>query len=155
MAHLEKDFEELLRLFAKHKVRFCIIGAFAVGYHAVSRYTKDLDLLVEPTVANGTKIIDALEEFGFGSLKLEPSDFAREGRLIQFGYEPVRVDVATSIEGVSFNDVWKKRKRGKLGNVPVSFIGLGELIRNKQVVGRAQDRADLEILKKIRRRPKP
>lgn len=146
MAKVEKDFEELLRLFNKHRVHYCIVGAFALGFHALPRYTKDLDLLVEPTEKNGERIVQALKDFGFGSLNITPKDFAKTGRFIQLGYEPVRVDVTTSIEGVSFQEVWKNKKKGMLGHAKVFFIGVDELVKNKKKAGRQQDIADLEIL---------
>lgn len=154
MAHVEKDFAELLRLFNKHRVRYCIVGAFAVGFHAVPRYTKDLDLLVEPTEANGEKICRALKEFGFGNLQITPADFVQAGRFIQLGYEPVRVDLITSLQGVTFDRVWKRRQKGRYGEERVWFIGLGELIKNKLAARRAQDLADLDILQRARKKKK-
>jgi hypothetical protein len=151
VAKAEKDFEELLRLFNKHRVRYCIVGAFAVAFHALPRYTKDLDLLVEPSANNGASIISALNEFGFGSLKLAPEDSAEPRRIIQLGYEPVRIDIATSISGVKFERVWKNRKTGKLGDARAHYIGIEELIRNKKASGRKQDLSDIEILKSARK----
>lgn len=142
----EQDFEELLRLFNKHKVRYCIIGAFAVGFYGRPRYTKDLDILVEPDIKNSEKIINALKEFGFESLSLTAGDFSQPYKVIQLGYEPVRVDIITSIEGISFKKIWKHRERGSYGSLQVFFIGLNELIENKKASQRKQDRVDLDIL---------
>ncbi len=149
---IERDFLELLKLFNKHRVEYCIIGAFAVAFHAISRYTKDMDILVRPSLVNGTKIIKALEEFGFGSLKLVPRDFERSGRFVQLGLEPVRVDLITSIKGVTFGRVWKNRKKGPYGDESVNYIGLGDLIRSKLAANRRQDRADMEMLKRASER---
>ena len=99
---LEKDFEKLLGLFNKHNVRYCIVGAYAVAFYATPRYTGDMDILVEPNIENGRKVIEALKEFGFSSLKLKESDFAKEEVIIQLGYAPVRVDLLTSIDGCKF-----------------------------------------------------
>jgi len=109
-----------------------------------------MDILVEPSIENGRKIVAALKAFGFGSLQLEPEDFTRLGRWIQLGYEPVRVDLVTSIVGCNFEQVWKKRVRGKYGEQWAWFIGRDELIRNKTLSGRRQDRADLELLQPTR-----
>ena len=152
MEKVEKDFEDLLRSFNKQRVRCCIVGAFAVGFHAVPRYTKDMDILVEPTLGNGERICRALEDFGFGSLKIAPSDFAKEGRFIQLGFEPVRVDLMTSISGVSFDRVWKHRKKGSYGTVSASFIALDDLIKTKRASHRKQDLADLEVLGKAKKK---
>lgn len=152
MPTVEPDYEELLRLFNKHRVHYCVIGAYAVAFHAVPRFTKDLDLLVGPSLENGKRIIRALKGFGFGSLDLSSSDFDRPGRIIQLGYEPVRVDLLTSIEGCTFEQVWKHRVTGRYGKQRVAFIGLNELILNKRASCRQQDQADLEILEVQRRR---
>lgn len=143
---LEPDYEELLKLFNKHKVKYCIVGAFAFAFHAQPRYTKDLDILVEAAIENGKKVISALEEFGFGSLKLTPEDFSEERQIIQLGYEPVRVDLLTSIKGISFSEIWEHKKTGSYGKVKVFFIGKNELIKSKKISNRAQDKIDLKIL---------
>ena len=143
----ERDFEELLRLFNKHRVRYCIVGAYAVAFHGRPRYTKDLDILVEPAIENGRKIVTALKAFGFGTLKVRPEDFVQAGRFVQLGYEPVRIDLLTVIEGCSFEQVWKHRVQGRYGRQRAWFIGQDELVRNKQLSGRRQDRVDLETLR--------
>ena len=143
----ERDFEELLRLFNKYRVRYCIIGAYAVAFHARPRYTKDMDLLVEPSIENGRRLVGALKEFGFGGLKLKAEDFVQPGRFVQLGYEPVRVDLLTSIEGLTFEQVWRHRAHGQYGNVRACFIGRSDLIRNQGLSGRRQDQADLEKLR--------
>jgi hypothetical protein len=154
MGKTEKDYEELLRLFNKHKVKYCIVGAFAVAFYAVPRYTKDMDILVKPDIENGKRIINALNEFGFKSLNLSINDFSKEGRIIQLGYEPVRIDIVTSIEGCSFEQVWKSKKRGQYSKEKVYFIGLDELIKNKRVSGRKQDKVDIDVLLIAKKRMK-
>lgn len=143
----ERDFEELLQLFNRYRVRYCIVGAYAVAFHARPRYTKDMDLLVEPGIENGRKIVAALKAFGFGALQLTPEDFIRPGRLIQLGYEPVRIDLITSIEGCSFEQAWKHRVQGRYGGQRAWFIGRDELVRNKALSGRRQDQLDIDTLR--------
>lgn len=143
---VEKDFEELLKLLNKHRVRYCIVGAFAVGFYGYPRYTKDMDILIEPSLKNGQKIVKALAEFGFRSLNLAPEDFSKKGMIIQLGYEPVRVDLVSSIKGCNFSHIWENRTTGRYGEQRVFFIGLQELIKNKKMVNRQQDRLDLKLL---------
>jgi len=152
---VEKDYEELLRLFNKHKVRYCIIGAYAVAFYAKPRYTKDMDILVEPSNENGQKIVAALNEFGFKSLNLSEEDFSLRGKIIQLGYEPVRVDILTSIEGCSFKQVWKNKALGTYGEERVYFIGIDDLIKSKEVSERKQDQVDLDILISAKGRTNP
>jgi hypothetical protein len=106
---IEKDYEDLLRLLNCHKVKYCIVGAYAVAFHKKPRYTKDIDVLVEPSIENAKRIIKVLIEFGFESLGLKEEDFTKTGNIIQLGYEPIRVDIMTSITGVDFNEVWANK----------------------------------------------
>jgi len=146
---IEKDYEDLLRSFNEHKVKYCVVGAFAVAFYAMPRYTKDMDILVEPSFENARKIISALNSFGFGKLDLKEDDFTFSGRVIQLGYEPIRIDILTSISGVSFKEVWKNRKKTGYGKIEVFFIGKDELIRSKKSLGREQDKIDVEVINKI------
>ncbi|MEW6607254.1 MAG: hypothetical protein AB1414_07335 [bacterium] len=138
-------------LLNKNKVKYCIVGAYAVAFYAKPRYTKDIDILVEPTLANSKRIIKTLNEFGFESLELKASDFAQSGKIIQLGYEPVRVDIITSIEGCSFKEVWVGKEVGIYGKEKVFFIGIKELIKNKQSLNRKQDQVDLEVLQLVKK----
>ena len=145
---LEKDFEELLECLNKNKVRYCVVGAFAVAFHGIPRFTKDMDILVEPTTQNSKKIVKALEEFGFGSLGLTVKDFSKPGVIIQLGYEPVRVDILTSVDGCGFQEVWKNKKTGQYGKQKVLYIGIAELLKNKRTSNRPQDKVDVKKLVK-------
>ena len=142
----EKDFEELLKLFNKNKVRYCIVGAYAVAFYAQPRYTKDMDILVEPDKDNARRIIKSLAEFGFKSLTLKEKDFIRKGKIIQLGYEPIRIDLITSIDGCDFKEAWKNKAIGAYGKQKALFIGLNELIKNKKKSAREQDNVDISIL---------
>ncbi len=143
---IEKDYEDLLKLFNSHRVRYCVVGAFAVAFYAVPRYTKDMDILVEPDENNARKIVKALKDFGFSGLNLKEEDFVYPGRVIQLGYEPIRIDILTSISGVKFGDAWKNRKKIAYGGIKVFFIGKKELVKSKKASSRKQDKIDLEVI---------
>lgn len=142
----EKDYEEFLELLNKHDIRYCIIGAFALAFHARPRYTKDMDILIDATTDNAKRLLAALREFGFGSLNLSVEDFSSKGNIIQLGYEPVRIDIITSIKGLEFADIWESRIQGPYGKQTVNFIDRQNLIRSKKLSNRAQDKADLDLL---------
>ena len=148
---VEKDYEEFLSLFNKHKVKYCIIGAFAVAFYAKPRYTKDIDILVEPCKDNAQKILKVLEEFGFGDLSISQDDLTTEGNILQLGYEPLRIDLLTKLEGFLFQDIWKNKRTGEYGSEKVNFIGLDDLIQNKKQSDRPTDRIDIDLLEKARR----
>ncbi|HZX10339.1 MAG TPA: nucleotidyltransferase [Acidobacteriota bacterium] len=148
---VEKDYQEFLKLLNKHKVKYCIIGAYAVAFYAKPRYTKDLDIFVEPTVDNAKKILKVLKEFGFGDLSITLDDLTREGNIFQLGYEPVRIDLLTKMEGLEFQEVWTDKVTGDYGSEKVNFIGLDDLIKNKKISGRPSDKVDIELLEKSRK----
>ncbi len=143
---VQPDFRDLLALFNKHKVDYIIVGAYALAFHGVPRYTGDLDILVKPDPINSKYILAALVEFGFGSVGLAKEDFESSGKVIQLGVPPVRVDIITSITGVPWEDAYSNRVEGKYGDIPVYFIGRQHFILNKRALGRKKDHADLEAL---------
>jgi hypothetical protein len=143
---IHPDFNELLNLFADFQVDYVIVGGYALAFHGAPRYTGDLDLLVATDSANADRIICVLNKFGFGSANLTASDFTEEGRFLRLGHPPVRIDLLTSISGVTWEEIQATRVEGKYGDASVSYIGKAEFIRNKRASGRAKDLADIEAL---------
>jgi hypothetical protein len=143
---VQPDFRDLLELFNKHRVELLLVGGYALAFHGVPRYTGDLDIFVHASSANAMRIMAALDEFGFGSMGLTPEDFKQENTVIQLGVPPVRVDIITSLTGISWNDAHANRVLGKYGEVSVCYIGRKELIANKKAMSRLKDLADLEAL---------
>ena len=142
--NIQPDFEELLRLLEEHKVEYLIVGGFAVAYHGYPRFTKDIDIFFRGTGENIQKLRRALIEFGFADNELPQDLFQKEGNIVTFGTEPVRVDMMNGIDGIDFQTAWINRQRGKYGKTEVNFIGRNELIKNKKSTSRAQDKADAE-----------
>ena len=147
--NIERDYEDFLRLLDEHEVRHCIVGSFAMAVHARPRYTKDMDILVDPTPANAHKVFAALKGFGFASSEITEQDFLDPETVVQLGYEPVRIDLLTSIAGCSFQQAWDNRVTVRYGSVDAIFIGKRELAAAKRASGRTQDLADLELLEGI------
>ncbi|MGD9347107.1 MAG: nucleotidyltransferase [Candidatus Aminicenantes bacterium] len=148
--NVEKDYEEFLRLLNKHNVKYCIIGAFAVAFYVKPRYTKDIDILVEPSKENAQRILIVLEEFGFGELAISVEDLIHEGNILQLGYEPLKIDLLNKIEGFQFQDIWQNKVKGMYGSESVFFISLDDLIQNKKISGRLSDKIDIELLEKTK-----
>ena len=143
---VQPDFRELLVLFNAHSVEYIVVGGYALAFHGAPRFTGDLDIFVRPTAQNAGRILAALNDFGFGSLNLGAEDFSTQDRVVQLGVPPVRVDLITSLSGVSWEECWAGRQPGAYGDVPVAFIGREQFIANKRAVGRTKDLADLEAL---------
>jgi len=142
----QKDFEELLELLNSKRIKYLVVGGYALAFHGAPRYTGDIDIFVKPDTRNAALIISALKKFGFGSLDIKRSDFEKPGFIIQLGVPPVRVDLITSLTGVSWKESFSKKVRGKYGNVPVNYIGREQLIKNKSALARKKDLADIEAL---------
>jgi hypothetical protein len=145
---IPSDFKELLELLNAHKVDYIIVGGYALAFHGAPRYTGDLDIYVRPDRENAERVLATISEFGFGSLDLAKEDFEAQDNVIQLGRPPVRVDLITSLTGITWEEVFSGRVKEKFGEVPVYFIGKEQLIKNKRALGRKRDLADLEALGK-------
>ena len=141
-----RDFKELLESFDAQKVEFVIVGGYAVAHHGAPRYTRDIDLYVNPTKANAERIMAALDAFGFGEIGLKSEDFQKPEQVIQLGYPPVRIDLITSIAGITWEQAAGGISRGEYGGEPVPFLGREELIASKKAAGRPQDLVDAKKL---------
>jgi predicted nucleotidyltransferase len=144
---LNQDFKEFIASLNANKVRYLVVGGYAVAFHGHPRYTKDLDVWIERTPQNTARVIKALTHFGFGSLDLKADDFLTPDRIIQLGLPPNRIDVLTTLPGVEFKRSFSARVRVKVDGINVNFIDLENLKKNKKAVGRRQDLADLENLR--------
>jgi hypothetical protein len=143
---IQPDFRDLLACFNKHEVEFLVVGGYALAVHGAPRLTGDLDLYVRPSPDNALRALAALREFGFGPLDISADDFAVPDRVIQLGYPPVRVDLVTSISGVSWDEAVLDGPTAQFGDVPVRVIGYDAFLRNKRATGRRKDLADIEAL---------
>ncbi len=143
---VQKDFKELLELLNEHKVEYMIVGGYALAYHGAPRFTGDIDIFVHPSHENAKNILSALDDFGFGSLNLTIDDFQDPNSVVQLGVPPVRIDIITSISGVTWEEANIGKKEGFYGDVPVCFLGREQYITNKRASGRKKDLADLESL---------
>jgi len=144
---LNPDFKEFIQSLNDNGVRYLVIGGYAVALHGYPRYTKDLDVWIERGPENAAKLMQALVQFGFGSLELTVEDFLEPEQIIQLGYPPNRIDLITSPPGVDFDRSYAARVVVTIDDVPVYFIDLENLKKTKRAAGRLQDLADLENLK--------
>jgi hypothetical protein len=144
--NIQQDFEELLKLLEEHRVEYLIVGGYAVAFHGYPRFTKDIDIFYNIAPSNIQKLQESLLKFGFTSKDLSADLFQKKGNIITFGVEPVRVDIINDISGVEFAVAWKKRVRGRYGDIEVNFISKVDLIKNKTATPRLQDKADAENL---------
>lgn len=144
---LPPDFKEFLRLLNENRVKYLLIGGYAVGYYGYPRATNDLDVWISLDSENAVKVVSALRQFGFQAPELTESLFLQENKIIRMGNAPMRIEVATSISGVTFDQCYSRRVTAVLGGgLDVPVISLQDLKANKRASGRHKDLDDLENL---------
>jgi hypothetical protein len=143
---LSKDFKEFLELLNENKVKYLVVGGYAVAFHGHPRYTKDIDVWIELSPDNANNILNALKEFGFGSLGIKSDDFLESDQIIQLGYPPNRIDILTSLTDLKFEDCYKTKVEVEIQGLHIDFIDIENLKKNKRATGRPQDLADAENL---------
>jgi hypothetical protein len=141
-----QDFKEFIQLLNDNQVRYLVVGGYAVALHGYPRFTKDIDIWIDLAPANAERIISALEQFGFGSLGLVEQDFLEADTIIQLGYPPRRIVLLTTLSGVDFDQCFTVKVVVDMDGLPINFIDLENLKKNKRATGRAQDIADIENL---------
>jgi predicted nucleotidyltransferase len=155
-SHFSEHIQEILLLLAKNQVRYLIVRGEAVIYYGHARLTGDIDLFYEGSPTNVDKLYQTLVEFWQGDIpQLDSSEELLEPRIVlQFGAPPNRLDLLNTIDGVSFQEAWPNKTtvhiQAKDNKIPVYFIGLEDLIKNKETIGRYKDLEDLKYLRKAR-----
>ena len=156
-SYFSKDVREFIKLLAAHRVRYLIVGGEAVIYHGYARLTGDVDFFFEPSKQNGRKLYEALKEFWAGEIPgVESFEELNEiGIILQFGVPPNRIDLINQITGVTFPGAWENKTIDSIESageeIPIYFIGLEELIKNKKAIGRPKDMKDLKYLKGVKK----
>lgn len=143
------DFKELLSLFNGHKVKYLVVGGYAVSFHAQPRATKDLDIFIKADAANAAAVYAALAKFGAPLDELTPEDFIEPGKFYRIGRPPIMVDILPEISGVDFDTAWGTRVEAEIdAGLQVPFIDRDSLIQAKLASGRPEDLADVAVLRR-------
>jgi predicted nucleotidyltransferase len=143
---LPEDFIEFLKLLNSKGVEYLLIGGFAVNYYGHHRATADMDVWIAMSPENAAKVVEALRDFGFNVPGLVPEVFTKENQIIRMGVPPLRIELLTTISGVTFAECYPHRRQIILDGVSVSLIGLDQLKKNKAASGRLKDLDDLQHL---------
>lgn len=139
---MNPDFRDMLSALSGEGAEYLLVGAYAVAVHGVPRATGDLDIWVRPTAENARRVRAALTRFGAPAGDLSERDLVTPETVFQIGVAPNRIDVMTSIDGVSFDDAWAARRIVRVAGLDVPVLSRADLIRNKRATGRPQDLAD-------------
>ena len=143
---MNRDFVDLLRALSEADARYLVVGAYALAHHGRPRATGDLDVWVDPSPENATRIMQALRAFGAPLDEVRESDFSAPRIVFQIGVPPGRIDILTDLTGLSFTEAWSSRIQGPFGDLTVPYIGRDAFIKNKRATGRLKDLADIENL---------
>jgi hypothetical protein len=141
-----QDFKEFIESLNANRVRYLVVGGYAVALHGYPRYTKDLDIWIESSPENAQALVLAFAQFGMASLGITEADFLDPEQVVQIGYPPNRIDILSTVSGLEFTSCYAQRVKTMLDGVEVNFIDLKNLRKNKKASGRLQDLADLENL---------
>lgn len=143
---LNRDFREFIALLNSNKVKYLVIGGYAIAFHGHPRYTKDLDIWLELSAENAANTMKVLAAFGFAGLGISDDDLLTNGVVVQLGYPPNRIDLINSPDGIDFAECYPARTEIEIDGLTISVIDLENLKKNKKASGRLQDLADLEKL---------
>lgn len=146
---MNEDFIDILLAFEQEQVEYLLVGAFAVAANGAPRFTGDLDLWTRPSPENAVRVLRALVRFGAPIVAhgLIEDDLSKPGAVYQMGLPPRRIDVLTTIDGVSFDEAWNNRLVAQVGDLQLPFLGLTTLVKNKRATGRTKDLLDIELLR--------
>ena len=146
-----QDFKELLSTFNDHKVKYLVVGGYAVSFHVQPRATKDLDILIKADPDNAAAIYAALADFGAPLTGMTPEDFIERGKFYRMGHPPLMVDILPGIVGIDFDQAWQRRIEVMIDaerGLKAFFISRDDLITAKLAAGRHEDLADVDHLRK-------
>jgi hypothetical protein len=143
---LNPDFRDILCALSAEQAEFLVIGSYAVAVYGKARATEDLDIWVRPSIENSRRVMEALLRFGAPTSTLNEKDFQLYDVVFQMGNPPWRIDLLTSIDGVTFEEAWPKRQQWIVEELAIPVISREHLIANKRATGRAKDLADVEQL---------
>jgi Nucleotidyl transferase of unknown function (DUF2204) len=148
---MNPDYADLFKIFNDHHVRYLVVGAYAVVFYAEPRYTKDLDLWVEPTAENADRVWKALTEFGAPLDGVSLEDFSNSELIYQIGVEPNRIDIMMGVPGLEFEEAWKRRVTSSYDGKEIFIVALDDLIEAKKTTNRESDRLDLKLLEQAKK----
>ena len=143
---MNSDFSDLLREFCAAGVRFLLVGAHALAVHAEPRATGDLDVWIAADKGNAARVYAALANFGAPLENVTVADFTCDDLIYQMGVVPVRIDVITAVDGISFDEAWSGRVEVDIDGIKVPVIGRVAFLANKRASGRPKDLADVELV---------
>lgn len=148
---MDENLKQLLSAFNENRVKYVVVGGYAVFVHAQPRMTKDLDVFIESSPANAKSVYTALSQFGAPLHDITVGDFELPATVVRVGVPPICVDILQAIDGLDFPTVYAGSIEYLVDDeVPARYISADDLITNKLASGRPQDLADVAAIRQAR-----
>ncbi len=147
---LNEDYRDMLQALSDEKVRFILVGAYALAAHGYPRATMDIDIWVMPSPENADAVLRALDRFGAPLHNISKEDLQTDGTIFQIGVAPRRIDIITAASGLTFEPTYQDSIPITIEGIEVRIPSLDDLILNKKASGRTKDLADAEALESIK-----
>jgi len=147
---LNEDYRDMLHVLSEEKVKFILVGAYALAAHGYPRATMDIDIWVMPSPENADAVLRALSRFGAPLHKLTKEDLLKDGTIFQIGVAPRRIDIITSASGLQFETTYQNSIPVNIEGIEVRIPSIDDLILNKRAIGRTKDLADAEALESLK-----
>ena len=129
----------------KHRVRYLTIGGVAAILHGVPRTTFDLDILIEATLDNAQRLLDALLNAGLATAEMTTAEEILKHEITIFR-DRVRIDVQTATPGIEFEEAWRRKQVMKYRRQEFYVVSREDLILSKRAAGREKDLEDVRLL---------
>lgn len=152
---LNEDYKEMLQFLADEKVKFMLVGAYALAAHGYPRATMDIDIWVMPSPENAAAVLCALQRFGAPLDDLTAVDLQKDDTIFQIGVAPRRIDIITGASGLEFDKTFTNAVKVEIEGIQVHIPSIEDLIRNKRATGRTKDLADVEALARLSHEKNP
>ncbi len=147
---LNEDYRDMLHVLSEEKVRFILVGAYALAAHGYPRATMDIDIWVMPSPDNADAVLRALSRFGAPLNNLTKEDLLKDGTIFQIGVAPRRIDIITTVTGLQFENTYQNSISVNIEGIEVRIPSIDDLILNKRATGRTKDLADAEALESLK-----
>jgi len=144
---LPEDFKEFIQYLNLNKVKYLLVGGWAIGIYGHPRATKDIDFLISNDQEDLEKLQKALNDFGTPPINLEK--FKEKGYVIRMGSSPIQIDLINEADGINLDNCYERKKIIEIDDIQVNVISIEDLIKNKRASGRAADIADAEKLETL------
>jgi hypothetical protein len=147
---LNEDYRDMLLALSAEKVRFILVGAYALAAHGYPRATMDIDIWVMPSPQNADAVLRALNRFGAPLHNLSKEDLEKDGTIFQIGVAPRRIDIITAASGLQFEETYQRSISVNIEGIEAKIPAIDDLIHNKKATGRTKDLADAEALESLK-----